>query len=452
MTGYTSSKIKLTKRVVDATVPRPDADVIVWDTEVIDFRLRVRPSGRKAYEVRYRPKGSRTQRQISIGVHGSPWTVDEARDRAKTILRDVHAGNDPLTSKAVLRESLTVSDLIDVYLAEGPAFKPDKRASAWNVDRYNLVHHLRPLLGRKVARELQTDDLVEWQSKVAGGETAKREPSGKKRGVTDIKGGPGAAAKAIRVVATMLEWARSQGHVPTNVARDVEKIGDGVRERYLLDEESIAVWKAIDALAEEGDLIERLVVAFKLVVLTGARIGEIRGLRWTEVDLQRGLAFLPPARHKSGGRGNVKSLQLPPIAVTILKEFRAKRSSMSHVFPAVVVPPKKTTQADAADHPVAFRDEPMSPPYSQWNRVLRRAGVTDASFHILRHTFASQVMDDEPDIFILSKLLGHARVSTTERYVHLGKNRRADAAEKLARRYSRGSISQSGPSDQEIET
>jgi len=434
MPRYASAKAKLTKRVVDATTPEPDADVVVWDTEVPDFRLRVRPSGRKSYELRYQLPGSRTPRQIKIGDHGRPWTADEARDEAKQLLRQVYDGLDPLDQKAERRDAITIDGLIDVYLAEGPAYKPDKRATSWEVDRYNLHHHLRPLLGKKLARDLTKDHLVVWQDQVANGATAKREKSSKKRGVINITGGSGAAAKAIRCVATMLEWARERGYVMVNVARDVKKIQDGERERYLQDDEAARIWNAIDDMVADGTLAGRLSVAFKLILLTGARIGEIRGLKWSEIDLQRKLAFLPPARHKTGGRNKPKALELPLAAVQLMKAFTAERPHADYVFPAQALPEKGDKAANA---PVRFLDEPMSPPYSQWDRVMSRAAVSDASFHILRHTFASQVMADDTGLLTLSKMLGHARISTTQRYAHLAPSAGAKAADRVALRYAK---------------
>lgn len=434
MTAYISSKAKLTKRLVDATAPRPDADVVVWDTEITEFRLKVRPTGRKTYELRYTPRGSRTQRQIKIGVHGSPWTVEEARDRAMTLLREVHAGHDPLEEKQKIRDALTVADLVVLYLRDGPADKPDKTAASWNVDRYNLQHHAVPLLGKKIADALKPEDLARWQAQVARGETAKKEKSEKKRGVINVRGGPGAAARAIRVVATMLEWARLRGFVTVNAAADVKKISDGVRERYLSDEEAGSLWKAIDELASMGALLPRLAIAFKLFLLTGARLGEIRGLKWSEVDFEKSIIFLPPARHKSGRRSKMKAIQIPEIAIELLRPLR-QQATTKHVFPAVVVPPKRKRSEPAPA--VKFVDEPMAKPASQWNRVLKHAGVTDASFHVLRHTFASQVMADQADVYTLSKMLGHARVTTTERYIHFGQTAQAQAASRVADRYTK---------------
>jgi len=86
----------------------------------------VKPSGVKSYVLKYR-LGPLTKR-ITIGRHGSPWTPEEARERALALLRDVKQGRDPATDKADARNALTVRELADLYLAEGPAEKPNKKA------------------------------------------------------------------------------------------------------------------------------------------------------------------------------------------------------------------------------------------------------------------------------------------------------------------------------------
>ncbi len=117
-----------------------------------------------------------------------------------------------------------------------------------------------------------------------------------------------------------------------------------------------------------------------------------------------------------------------------MKAFKAERPHADYVFPAQALPEKGDKAANA---PVRFLDEPMSPPYSQWDRVMSRAAVSDASFHILRHTFASQVMADDTGLLTLSKMLGHARISTTQRYAHLAPSAGAKAADRVALRYAK---------------
>lgn len=430
-----TSRKRITKRVVDSTDAHPLEDVVIWDTDVSGFRLRVRPSGRKVYELRYRPKGSSTQRQITIGRHGSPWTPETARENAKTKLAAAEDGLDPLQQRDERRAALTVAELADAYLLQGPAHKPNKRASSWGVDRYSFEHHLKPLIGKREARSISPADLAAWQAKVAAGATAKREPSGKPRGMINVRGGPGAAARAMRSVAAMFEWAKAQRLVDHNPAAEVEKIPDGTRERYLSDEEGASIWLAIETLAERNELTGDQVAYFRLLMLTGARRGEILGLKWSEVDLRRGLLLLAPLRHKAGGRAKPKALHLSPPAVDVLSRLKGRHPGFTHLFPALQAQ-AKAGRRDGERRPALYADRPMAPPKSAWARVLKEAGVTDASFHTLRHTFASQVIADGTGLYTLSRMLGHARASTTERYAHLRVDAGAAAAEAVAVRYA----------------
>ena len=77
--GLDVTSRKLTKRVVES-IQATGQDLIVWDTELPGFGVRVRPSGRRTYLLKYRVGGGRTGtlRKPSIGTHGQI-TCDEAR-------------------------------------------------------------------------------------------------------------------------------------------------------------------------------------------------------------------------------------------------------------------------------------------------------------------------------------------------------------------------------------
>jgi hypothetical protein len=81
---------KITKRSVDDTKPG-EKPVIVLDTEVKGFGLKVTPQGRKVYFLQYRLGGRETPtRRFTIGVHGSPWTPDRAR---RLLARKIFGGD-----------------------------------------------------------------------------------------------------------------------------------------------------------------------------------------------------------------------------------------------------------------------------------------------------------------------------------------------------------------------
>ena len=88
----TNKRQTITKRIVDSAHANPAGEVRIWDTDIKGFVLRIWPTGRKTYGLKYRFGGR--QRWYRIGEHGSPWTVETARDEAKNVLEGLRQGED----------------------------------------------------------------------------------------------------------------------------------------------------------------------------------------------------------------------------------------------------------------------------------------------------------------------------------------------------------------------
>jgi len=93
MSSQKTNKVKLTKRVVESALPDPAKRIVMWDTEVTGFCVRIYPSGKKTYFLQYRNKKRETHK-IKIGVHG-PITTELARQKATELSLSVGAGEDP---------------------------------------------------------------------------------------------------------------------------------------------------------------------------------------------------------------------------------------------------------------------------------------------------------------------------------------------------------------------
>lgn len=148
---------------------------------------------------------------------------------------------------------------------------------------------------------------------------------------------------------------------------------------------------------------------FRLLALTGARRGEILGLRWSEIDLERGLIVLPPDRHKSGSAGKSRTIHIDASAVAILRARQrsvlATDARLKRIVPWVF--PKQDGKS------------PMEPPKRAWLAVRKAAGLDVLRLHDLRHTYASLLLAEGTPLALVGKALGHAKASTTERYAHL---------------------------------
>jgi integrase len=124
---------------------------------------------------------------------------------------------------------------------------------------------------------------------------------------------PYQANRVLAVLSKMLNLAERWGIRPdgSNPCRHIEKFAERRRERMLSPEELARLG---DALAGH-DASPYAVAAIRLLILTGARLGEVLGLRWDWVDFERGEARLPDS--KSGA----KTLHLPPPALAVLSEL-----------------------------------------------------------------------------------------------------------------------------------
>jgi len=150
---------KITKRLVDAAAPDPANDAFWWDSEVRGFGLKVTPAGVKVYVLQYHVGRGRNarRRRLVIGRHGSPWTPEKARIEAKRLAGEIANGGDPLERRQQERKTMTITELCDLYLAEGTAHK---KATTLRSDRARIAHHIKPLLGKRRLDQVDRKSVV----------------------------------------------------------------------------------------------------------------------------------------------------------------------------------------------------------------------------------------------------------------------------------------------------
>ena len=206
-------KVKLTKRTVDALKPS-DKRFVVWDSEISGFGVRVAPSGRKTYVLKYRVGGGRSGRVrwAVIGPHGT-LTPDQARETARRWASDVAAGGDPAGARAEWRNAPTVNELLDLYLSDHVG-KKNKGSTAKNAAM--LVDNLiRPALGRLKVADVTVGDVARFHN--ANART------------------PYQANRALSALSKAFALAEVWGMRPdgSNPCPKVERFKEQSRERYL---------------------------------------------------------------------------------------------------------------------------------------------------------------------------------------------------------------------------
>lgn len=384
---------KLTKRMIDGLQVR-DKDYFQWDDELPGFGVRVWPSGRKTYVAQYRA-GKQTRR-FKIGVHG-PLTVDEARKEAKSVLGDVARGDDPQLDRSTRRKALTVKELCEMYfeaadkgLIFGKRGKP-KKASTLYVDRGRANRHIIPLIGNKAVQELTTADAVRMMRDVTTGKTATDEKTGKLRGRSIVTGGAGTGSQSVTLLSAILTYAVSEGIIPFNPARGIQKPAVGKRSRRLNHAEYRALGKV---LATADDETWQGVVGTKLFMLTGFRLSEIAGLMWSELDKAGQCLRLDDSKEDASVR---------PVGIAVFDVLAGVKKEGKNPF---VLPGPRSENG----HYTAL-DEALE-------RLTERAGLKGVTSHTLRHSYASVAGDLGYTEITIAALLGHAAGSVTQRYIH----------------------------------
>ncbi len=375
--------IKITKSAVDA-LRAQDKVQFAFDSDVTGFGIKVSTAGRKSYLVQYRINGRK--RRYFIGVHGSPWTPDKAREEAKRLLGLVASGRDPADEKAEHKRDITISALCDLYLAEGCE---TKKPGTVAIDEGRIKRHIKPLLGTRQISGVTKGDVDKFMRDVANGKTAARVDT-KKRGRAVVTGGKGTATKAVSLLSAIYSFAVERKLVEVNPCLGVKKYKDQKRERFLSNEEFMRLGDALNSVEADSPVA---VAAVRLLALTGCRRGEILSLRWE--DIQKEQRIIVFADSKTGRKAIPMT---DPVAEVI------------------------DTLPWIKDCPYIFAGrggKPFQGLPKVWQKIKNEAGLEDVRLHDLRHSFASVGAMGGGSLYIIGKLLGHTQQSTTQRYAHL---------------------------------
>ena len=368
---------RITKRSVDA-VKVGGADIVYWDGELTGFSLRVRRSGRKCYVVQTRIAGKLCW--FTIGPHG-PLNPNQARARALEILACAKKGIDPRDADARREAQPSMADLGRRFLEEYVPVhcKPSTREEY----RRSVRLFVDPVIGELRVPEVQRKDIAALH-----------------HGLRDK---PYQANRTLGVLSKMFNLAEVWGWRPdgSNPCRHVKRYKEHKRERFLSPEETERLGQVLREAEEE---MPSAVAAFRLLLLTGCRMSEIRDLRWDYVNDD--CIELPDA--KTGGR-----------VVPLGPEARAVLSAISR--------DEDNPWVISGRLPGSHLTDLQRP----WRRIRKQAGLEGVRIHDLRHSFASRALALGESLTMIGKLLGHTQVQTTARYAHLARDSIQTAAARI---------------------
>ncbi|WP_045214450.1 site-specific integrase [Desulfonatronovibrio magnus] len=373
-------KVLLKQSFVDnPPIPTNKPKVQYFDEKLTGFMLEVRRNGKATYYLRYRDKHSRT-RQLLIGPTDS-MNVDQAREKARALKSQLVMGFDPLAHVEKIKQTPTFKEFTrDKYL---PHVKTYKRS--WEFDQKTIENRMIKLWGNMRMDEFRPGDLLEFQSTLVN--------QGFK---------PGSVNRIMALVKHIFNLAERWEVIDRAPTKNVSKLADnGAKERFLSVDE-------LERLLEEIKNCKSSVVpdVIEFLILTGARKKEATHLPWSEIDMQECIWTLPPERNKAKCR---KIIPLSQGAMDILKRRTGNGSDYVFALPDT--------------------GKPIKHFHHTWDRLRRNAGVPDVRIHDLRHSYASFLVNSGRSLYEVQKLLGHADISTTQKYAHLTKDTLQEATE-----------------------
>ncbi len=296
--------------------------------------LRITPGGVKSWSVFYRTNGK--LRRLTLGRFPD-LGLAAARARARTALEQADGGADPAERR---RDRETVAMVAEDYLERH--VKRNRLRSALRIEQM-LRGSILPVWGGRPIGSITRRDALDL--------------------VDDIAARPAVymANRVQSLARHVFAFALERGIVDTNPLVGLRAPArERSRERVLADPELRAVWRACAELGWPfGPIVQ-------LLILTAARRGEVAGLRWSELDLERRL-WLKPAERTKAGRAH--ELPLSPAVVDLL-EGLPRIDSSELAFPA-----------RGGGHVTAFAHAKV--------QLDRLSGVAGWRYHDLRRSAAS---------------------------------------------------------------
>lgn len=361
-----TKRVTFTVKALDhATCPRGKGRTWLYDSRVPGLALMVTEAGAKTFYL-YRKVNGRPMRYKLAAFPAI--SIDQARTLALNTLADIANGVNPQEKKRQARAAQTFGELWGWYL-ENHA-KPKKRS--WASDEYRYNKYLKRWAGRRLA------DITRADVQALHTRMSRNHPTG--------------ANRLLALVSVMFSKATLQGFTGANPTEGIERNKETSRRRFLGADELPKFFAAM----EDEQTPEAWRHFFSLLIFTGARSGNVKSMRWADLDLGRAEWHIRDEDFKTG-RGMTVALTAP--ALEVLKARLGNGSEW--VFPA----------SSASGH--------IEVPRKAWENLLKRAGLVGVRLHDLRRTFGSWAAATNASLPIIGAALGHKTPSVTQVYARL---------------------------------
>ena len=314
-------------------------------------------------------------------------------------------------------KTYTVGNWLEVWYENYAKIK--MRPSTYLTYHGYIENHIKPQLGKIPLNDLTTLNLQQFYKKLLA--------DGRVERIESQKQPKGLSTKTVRnihqIISSALKLAVEQRLIARNPADGcaLPKVEHKEMKTLTADQLSAFFQEAKDSGVYE---------LYYLDLATGLRRGELLGLKWTDVDLDRGVLKIQRAISRQNGKvveaplktkNAYRTLPLSADAISVLKMQKCKVGNSEWVFPSPT-------------------GGPMSPDsvLHMLQRVLKRAGLPRIRFHDLRHTFATMALQNGVDVKTVSSMLGHYSAGfTLDTYAHVTTDAQLKAAQTMGNILSR---------------
>ena len=341
-------------------------------------------------------------------------------------------GRDPETGKAIIKNVLgktqaevkeklkkAIEENVGIDYGRAKTYTVGSWLSTFKTSQGFLKNHIKPQIGGIPLADLTSLDLQRFYKHLLdGGRVDRIEAKKKPRGLA-----PKTVRNIHQMIGSAYNLAMEQKLVSKNPAQGcaLPKVEHKEMKTLTADQLSAFFQEARDSGVYE---------LYYLDLATGLRRGELLGLKWTDVDLDRGVLKIQRAISRQNGKvveaplktkNAYRTLPLSADAIDVLMQQRRKTGNSEWVFPSPT-------------------GGPMSPDsvLHMLQRVLKRAGLPRIRFHDLRHTFATMALQNGVDIKTVSSMLGHYSAGfTLDTYAHVTTDAQLKAAQTMGNILSR---------------
>ena len=371
-----------------------------------------------------RANGEGNLRKRKDGRWEGRYTASHDPETGKAIYRNV-LGRTQAEARAKLKQAIeeakivdqtkakkyTVGEWMDVWFENYAKVKV--RPSSHQTYRGYIDNHIKPNIGKIPLSKLTSLELQKFYKKLLS--------SGRVERIESEKQSKGLSPKTVRnlhqIIASAMKLAREQKLIAVDPTDGCALPKVEHREMKTLPVEQLASFLRE---AKESGVFE----LYYVELATGLRRGELLGLKWEDLDLDRdnlrvkrqvarinGEVVEAPLKTKNAYR----TLPLAKDTVDVLNQQKKKVGASPWVFPGPT-------------------GGPMSPDsvLHMLHRVLKRAGLPRVRFHDLRHTFATLALQNGVDVKTVSGMLGHYSAGfTLDTYAHVTTSAQRQAAEAM---------------------